>query len=213
MPKNATPASAQIAAALEERIVECFDRAPVPLRQAELAEEFGTSHIPVREALAALAKEGLVDLLPNRGAVIPPLTSARGDELAQMRAALELLALSRAVPRIRPEDVARAAAALDAGRRARTLKDRSRANWAFHRALYAPAGMPFLLGELERLWRHADRYLRFTWRRAGYESRSDEEHARLLQAWRDGELALARRLARQHIEDAAQAAAGLLDRG
>jgi DNA-binding GntR family transcriptional regulator len=44
-----------------------------PLRQDELAERFGTSRIPVREALRQLKAEGLVSILPNRGATVSTL--------------------------------------------------------------------------------------------------------------------------------------------
>jgi len=54
MSKSAQPIAKMIAQALEQRIVEGLHEQPVPLRQAELALEFGTSHIPVREALGPL---------------------------------------------------------------------------------------------------------------------------------------------------------------
>jgi DNA-binding GntR family transcriptional regulator len=213
MPKNAQPVAKVIAQALEQRIIEGLHAQTVPLRQAELAAEFGTSHIPVREALATLAEKGLVQIIPNRGAVVVPLSAHQCRELAEMRAALEPLALRRSVPRLTAGMLAAARQAWDQGRRARTLARRAQHNWAFHRALYAGGDQPFLMGQLETLWRHADRYLMFAWTHARYESRSDDEHAALLEACEARDVRRACTLTRRHIEAAAEAVEKLLAQG
>lgn len=210
MPKNAQPIAKLIAQALEQRIVEGLHAQTVPLRQAELAAEFGTSHIPVREALATLAEKGLVQIIPNRGAVVVPLSAHQCRELAQMRAALEPLALRRSVPHLTGDMLAAARQAWDQGRRARTLVLRAQHNWAFHRALYAGGDQPFLMSQLETLWRHADRYLMFAWTHARYEARSDDEHAELLEACEARDVRRACTLTRRHIEAAAEVVERLL---
>lgn len=204
MSKSASPLSLTIAAVLESRIADSFSVDEVPLRQAELAAEFGTSHIPVREALSSLAQAGIVRIAPNRGAVIPPLAVAQNRELALMRCELEALAVRQAVPNLNADQRKRAAAAARRGRAARSLKLRSEQNWAFHRALYEAADMPFLLEQMERLWRHADRYLRFAWSQAGYQARSDDDHEAILRAFEAGAAERAEQLTREHIVDAAR---------
>lgn len=211
MSKSAQPIARTIALALERRIVEGRHAAAQPLRQAELAAEFGTSHIPVREALASLAEKGLVRIVPNRGAEIVPLSASQCRDLAEMRAALEPLALRHAVPHLRDVQLDAAAAALERGRSADGLLDRAQANWDFHRALYAAAARPFLLGQLETLWRHADRYLQFAWAKAHYEARSDREHVAILAACRRRDVRLACRLTRAHILDAAASVVALIE--
>src|SRR6516225_7352826 len=54
----------------------------------ELAERFGVSHTPIREALVALAGIGIVDLLPNRGAIVRRLTADEVREVCHVRRAL-----------------------------------------------------------------------------------------------------------------------------
>src|ERR1700760_4480037 len=59
------------------------------LRQDTLAAEFGTSKIPVREALVQLQSEGLVDIFPNRGFQVRPLRAAELDEVFSLRLEIE----------------------------------------------------------------------------------------------------------------------------
>jgi DNA-binding GntR family transcriptional regulator len=65
-----------------------------------LAERFGVSHTPVREALIALAGIGIVDLLPNRGAVVRPVTARDVREICQVRRVLECQATRNACGRM-----------------------------------------------------------------------------------------------------------------
>lgn len=210
MSKSVQPIAKLIAQSLEQRIIDGVHHEAVPLRQADLAAEFGTSHIPVREALAALAEKGLVQIIPNRGAVIVPLSSDHCAELAEMRAALEPVALRHSIPHLDEAHLSAARAALQRGRRAVRLEVRARENWAFHRALYAAADRPFLLSQLDSLWRHAERYLVFAWKHAHYETRSDEEHEALYEACAARDIRLACRLTREHIMAAADSVAKLL---
>ena len=59
------------------------------LVERSVARELGVSHIPVREALARLADEGLVDRLPRRGARVAELTRQELDEISSLRIVLE----------------------------------------------------------------------------------------------------------------------------
>lgn len=109
------------------------------LSQNSLADRFGVSRIPVRDALQALAGEGLVELGP-RGARAVCLTVAEVREIYDMRLMLEADLLRRAATRM---DDAR----LEAIDRVRRKSDIDAAtpqwaasDWAFHQALYAPAG-------------------------------------------------------------------------
>jgi DNA-binding GntR family transcriptional regulator len=77
-------------------------RAGAHLVTQELAERFGVSHTPVREALIALAGIGIIDLLPNRGAVVRRVTATDVREVCQVRRVLECEATRSACGRTDP---------------------------------------------------------------------------------------------------------------
>lgn len=75
------------------------------LRQEEIAERFGASRVPVREALKALEAEGLVTLVANAGAWVSRLTLAECEEVYQARERLEPLLLRYSAPNLTPQDL------------------------------------------------------------------------------------------------------------
>lgn len=78
-----------------------------PLREGELAEELGTSRTPIREALLLLQADGLVEAVPNRGAVVRSYDAEDLAELYEMRAILEGYAARKAASRIVDEIIAK----------------------------------------------------------------------------------------------------------
>lgn len=77
-------------------------RAGQHLVTRELADRYGVSHTPIREALISLAGIGVVDLMPNRGAVVRKVTARDIYEICQVRRALECEAVREACGRIDP---------------------------------------------------------------------------------------------------------------
>src|SRR5438874_2730177 len=97
-----------------------------------LADRFGVSHTPVREALIELAGIGVVDLLPNRGAVVRRVTARDVRDVCQVRRALECEAARAACGRVGPaelremEDAIRPLAANDPDAAAAAMADHIR---------------------------------------------------------------------------------------
>ncbi|HVL15775.1 MAG TPA: GntR family transcriptional regulator [Gemmata sp.] len=120
-----------------------------------LANRFGVSHTPIREALIELRGLGVVDLLPNRGAVVRKVTARNVREVCQVRKVLECEAArgaARRANRTRVEELAaqirrhaEAPADPDAVARARELDNR------LHDLVRESCGNAFLAAELERL--------------------------------------------------------------
>jgi len=97
---------------LRSLIIKGQIRGRHPLRQEELAEQYGVSKIPVREALFQLQSEGLVDFTPGRGATVSELTPEGANEIYIMRIALEPVALRLALPHLQESELIRAECAL-----------------------------------------------------------------------------------------------------
>ncbi|MEQ6903023.1 GntR family transcriptional regulator [Nocardioides sp. YIM 152588] len=109
--------------------------------EERLCDELGTSRAPLREALRALAQQGLVEHLPRRGSRVVEWTAGDVVELFEVRAVLERHAVESAFP---VEDLVAALTpvreALEQMRRAAGELDRDDAHRAFHAAIVALAG-------------------------------------------------------------------------
>lgn len=97
----------EIAAKIRERIMSGDIPIGAQLRQAELATDFGVSRTPVREALRQLQTGGLIDVIPNRGAVVRVPSPWEVRQAYEVRAELEALAAARAVSRISRAEIER----------------------------------------------------------------------------------------------------------
>ncbi|WP_029150926.1 GntR family transcriptional regulator [Microbacterium indicum] len=94
-----------IAAKIRARIMSGAIPIGAQLRQAELADEFGVSRTPVREALRQLQAGGLITVVPNKGAIVRVPAPWEVREAYEVRAELEGLAASRAVSRVSRTDL------------------------------------------------------------------------------------------------------------
>jgi DNA-binding GntR family transcriptional regulator len=149
---------------LREEILDGRLRPGARIHQQAVAEQFGTSRLPVREALRQLQNEGLVVVAPNIGARVARLDAADFDEVYLLRQRLEPLAIERSAPHLSDQQLqqlANEAMAMEAfatvrGREARWLAhDR-----AFHLGAFAGARSPRLLAIIESLWNVAEPYRR-----------------------------------------------------
>lgn len=174
-----------------------------PLRQGEIAESFGVSRIPVREALRQLEGEGLISFYPHRGAVVSELSFEEAREISDIRVALETAAIRRAIPLLKKEDLERAGEILGVIDRERDLISRwGELNRRFHTTLYAPMNRPRLLALIESQHTAFDRYIRVHLALNDYE-KPQWEHYQLLELCRRGEVGGAVELLTRHIEDIA----------
>lgn len=184
------------------------------LRQDHLAARFGSTAAPVREALRRLENQHLVESRPRRGVIVRPIEPEDAVETAEMRAALEGVAIDRATAAPAAEDAEAARKALRRAERSRSVAEWVAANRAFHLALYRGAGRPRLLAAIEDLWLTSDRHLHRVWAQvAGYADRSQREHVEILEAYEAGDRRRAQRLLQAHIMAAGQTLKTLLTEG
>jgi DNA-binding GntR family transcriptional regulator len=173
------------------------------LRQDSLAAEFGTSKIPVREALVQLQSEGLVDIYPNRGFQVRPLASAELDEVFRLRLQIEPTAVALGAKLASAADHSAAQDALEQLNEATAAAEfasSGRLNRAFHLLLIVPRLQPVAAEILSRLHTLAQRYVQAHLRPEGRAKRASREHAALLKAWRLGKSKEARALIHAHIK-------------
>ena len=113
------------------------------IRQDAIALQYGVSRIPVREALRQLEAEGLIVIVPNRGATIPVLAPEDVEELFTIRALLEPELLKLSIPLLSQTDFAQAEALLkkyqNELQREEHMANWGRLNWRFHSILYSRA--------------------------------------------------------------------------
>lgn len=170
------------------------------LRQDELAERYGTSRIPVREALRQLEAEGLVTIQPNRGAVVTSLSLDEVLEMLEIRIALECRALRLAIPNMVEEDLDHAAELLRSYDNEPLPEKWGEMNWHFHRALYAPCDLPKLIAMIEANYGQVGRFTRLQVSLAAGKEKPQAEHYNLLKACRSGDVKTAVALLEEHIQ-------------
>jgi DNA-binding GntR family transcriptional regulator len=176
------------------------------LVEDRLSAELGVSRVPVREALRGLSVEGLVTLLPRRGATVVEVTPQSVAELVEVRALLEGLNARLAAQRHDPEIVAQLEATLARGNEAAktgTAEELARLNAEFHERL-AEASRNSVLSDVMRGLRERTSIAFAINGRA--RAREDwEEHASVLAAVIAGDAELAALLANRHVQNAAAA--------
>jgi DNA-binding GntR family transcriptional regulator len=147
-----------------------------------------------------LEAQHLVVAVPRRGVRVAPLDAKSVKEIAEMRAALEVVALRDAGPKFTSADLARIELALIEGDNAETIQEFERANRAFHQALVSPCSMPRLLASLDGLQLANSRLVFATVGNAGWRQRPSQDHRMILRAVRAGKIEEACSLLARHIQ-------------
>ncbi|MBV2144951.1 GntR family transcriptional regulator [Falsochrobactrum sp. TDYN1] len=173
-----------------------------------LAEVYGISTTPVREALQRLVGEGLLEMLPNRSIAVPNWDVEKFSELFRIRCELEGLAAELATPRI-TEAVLSALHALtdeiDCALTEGRHKDYVALNQKFHFTIYSNAGSPRLLRIIENLWGEVGAYMNELFAYGGYSPVANEEHRAMLKGLAERDAQTVRRHLVADISIAAEA--------
>lgn len=206
----------EVAARLRQRIVEGLIAPGSKLNERELAEQLNVSRTPLREAIRALAAEGLVDLLPNRGAVAAQLSPQDVADTFEVIAGLEGQSGELAAQRITDAELAEIRALHYEMLAAFTRRDLStyyRLNAQIHTRINAAARNPVLT----RTWATVNARLQALRFRSNFDDakwqRAVDEHERMvaLLAARDSDGL--RRLLVQHLEHKRDAVLELMKAG
>lgn len=196
----------QVCRAIRDDIINGVFTPGQRLTEDTLAESYGVSRVPVREALRTLEAEGFAYSRPYAGTFVAELTEDEAADLLEIRALLEPLCASRAARRRTPEQLGRlkelTALGQDAVRTGR-LDDLARLNSRFHEVLAEASGSTLLAQLITQLgWKIAWVYAVELPRRA---TDSWDEHERICAALEAGDAERARDLVTEHIAHATTA--------
>ena len=191
-----------VAASLREMIINGELQAGERLVERDLAERFGISRIPMREAIQRLEREGLLDIFRNRGAVVRMLGASDVQEIYDMRVLLEGDAIYRSVKRFDDETLARAELVHRLLGESSVPRRQGELNREFHALLYSCCGNERLLKAIAELPSQVERYERLQAMLLADTPSFQVEHEAILQACRERNARGARAMTVAHLESA-----------
>ena len=195
--------SAMLVDQLRQSILDGSHAAGAQLRQDALADTYGVSRIPVREALFQLEAEGLVRMVPHKGAIVSELSLDEINDVFDLRGILEPRMLAQSVPLLDSSDFERLEQIQV--RFARSIAARDVSEWGklnaeFHMALYIRAAQPRTQSIVAALLQTSDRYTRVQLSNTAAMGIAEREHAELIALCRARKTQEACRFLETHIE-------------
>jgi DNA-binding GntR family transcriptional regulator len=176
------------------------------LRQEQLAQQFGVSQTPVREALQDLVGEGVVERVPYRGIRVIEFTLTDLRDLYACRAFMEGIAARYAAQHITPKEIAALKRLVDEMATAFASKkwnEYRELNRQFHQGIYATSRHPFLTRTLNQLWTAYPTMMlsNFPGPIRKRRTLNTREHLAIINALETRDATRAERLMRAHIEE------------
>jgi DNA-binding GntR family transcriptional regulator len=204
-PKSLDPtrqAAPQVFERLRERII-ALELAPgAVLARLDLAQAFGVSQTPVRDALIKLSEEGLVDIFPQHATVVSRIDIAQALQAHFLRRAIELEVVATLAAHPTELLVAQLRAQLEVQSALAAGQDYDRfiaADREFHRLMYVAAGVPDLFDLVRRRSGHVDRLRRLHLPAAGKARAVVRDHKRIVEAIAAGDAQAACERVRAHL--------------
>jgi DNA-binding GntR family transcriptional regulator len=197
-----------VADKLREKIIRGEIQEGQQLRQDAIAKDLDVSRIPVREAMRQLEAEGLINIIPHRGAVVSALSPDEIEELFDIRALLECDVLRLSIPNLTEAEFQKADEILQTYEKALWMKEEvgtwGRLNWQFHSTLYSRAKRPRCMALIQTINNNGDRYTRLQLYLTQAFERAKQEHRELLELCRQRDVTNACDLLGRHIHNAGQ---------
>jgi DNA-binding GntR family transcriptional regulator len=179
-----------------------------------LAEEFGVSRVPLREAVRQLEAEGLLDNIPRRGAIVRKLDRRDLEDAFRVLNDIEILAVKRAAKNAGPSVIAEMrywSERMHGLDEDGLSEDMLEAHRAFHFALFDAAGDGILLRHLKMLWHTCERYVMHGMPDHERQSSAQDEHLKLLDLVEAKDATGASKLLERHLKNSLRFALSKLD--
>lgn len=192
----------QVTATLESEILTGTLAAGTALTEQSLSVRLGVSRTPIRAALHTLAEEGLINLVPNRGAVVVGVTREDLIDIYKIRMRLEGLASALAAERISREDLATLRESVELAEFYISRNDTEHLkelDTQFHAIIYRASGNRMLNKTLSELHRNIISYRKMSLSVPGRLERSVGEHREILKAIEAGDAERADSLTCAHV--------------
>jgi len=199
-PSTAMPTRAQaVATGLRQAILAGEIRGGQRLRQVQVAEQFGVSTTPVREAFTILRREGLVEVDDHRGALVVTPSIARLREIYEIRIALEPMAASAAAPNLSESTLRVLANLVEQMAETQDREKYLQLHREFHDQIYRAAQRPQLLALITSLEECSSIYLRVLLDHIDSSESAVDAHRLILDTLRFGDAEQARTAVAAHL--------------
>ncbi len=162
------------------------------IKVRELASLYGISTTPIREAVQRLVAENALEMQPNKSFRVPTLTVERFHEIRRIRVALEPLAAELSFEKLTRRDLRGMedlVEDMDEATNRRNILDYTACNEQFHFLIYEKSDAPLLIGVIRDMWVLAAPYFSQLFEGSGYINRSNDWHEKILEAYRDQNMA------------------------
>ncbi len=182
--------------------------------EQKIAEEYGISRTPLREALKVLASEGLVDLRPRRGCYVTEISRQDTDDIFPLMALLEGRCAAEAVKRAKPADIAALKSIheqLEAAAREGRIDGFFESNQEFHKKIQELSGNRWLLSVIQDLRKVLKLSRLHSLSLEGRLQQSLDEHRLIMAALQAGDAAKAEKLMHDHLLSGREALAKIRD--
>lgn len=189
--------------AIKLRIITLDYRPGSYVIEATIAKELGFGRMPVHEAIARLAHENMLEILPRKGVVVRPISLDEALANIEARLVTEPAAARFAAERASADDIAEIASILDGAAplvARRDIKGLMQIDWRYHSAIARAARNPVLEDILGRLHERSLRFWFISLSDSSHLRQVNDEHQLILSAFEARDGAAAERAVRAHIE-------------
>ncbi len=183
------------------------------LKEKVLAEEFNLSRTPVRETLRQLEQDGLVQIIPNRGARVNAFTVDDVEEIYEIRESLELLALETSAPSLSIHGLMEIRTLIQANAQSNDFMKHEEDDAKLHRYFIEASEKRRLIAMLNQLFHLIQHFRQLGFKDPEVRSRATKEHLELIDTMCFRDVKAAKEILSRHIKNSKINAVSHLVRG